>query len=378
MARTPRAIAAMLASRPSRATLCPVTPRRLAPTRPPAEMAPPTTPRATPTGASSPVRVAARATRPTIRPRVANALTRTHRGAGSSTGTGRSTTVFSATGRSTTRSAAGSSATVRSTGRRSSIWAWRAGGLSVVWVSASSAVRLRCGMPSFATADLLVSTSSSVVTPGGYPARRTATPDNAGYARPAGGVPAQARPGAYPRAGAGELTRGGAWGHVRDPAAPRPAAALGPAGGAGRGTGGLGAAPRPAQGSGAESPGGAYRGPSDGVRGLLRRDPGGGVRGRPDDDLRSGHVHDREVAGPRGDRGAARRPVRRPVRPVPDPGRRLDDPPDGRAAAGLDPAARAARADAADPGGPAAGRRRGVRVRAGLAGRTGAGRDLRR
>src|SRR5881275_513990 len=49
-----------------------------------------------------------------------------------------------------------------------------------------------------------------------------------------------------------------------------------------------------------------------------------------------------------------------PVRAVPDPGQGLDDPPDGRAAAGLDADPGAGAPDAADRRGAVAGRRRRV------------------
>src|SRR5262245_53073532 len=181
--------------------------------------------------------------------------------------------------------------------------------------------------------------------------------------RPSRRVPSQAGRRAHARAGTRRAAALGAGRHVRDPAAPRPAAALGPAVGARRRARLLGraarAAPRPED----QPPRRTHGGPPAGVRGLRGRDPGRRVRRWQDDHLRPRHVHDGEVARRRGDRGLRRSAYQGQVRAVPHARQGLDGAPDGPAGAVLVADARAGPAHAAGAGRPAApaGERLGVR-----------------
>ena len=117
----------------------------------------------------------------------------------------------------------------------------------------------------------------------------------------------------------------------------------------------------PAAGPEEEPPGGAHRGPPDGVRHVLRRHPAGRVRRRGDVDLGPRHLRDPELDRPRGEVRPARAAGAGPVHAVQDdkgPRPELDDPPDGRPGPpGLGGPAQAGRADDRGAGRAAAGRR---------------------
>ena len=141
------------------------------------------------------------------------------------------------------------------------------------------------------------------------------------------------------------------------------AAALGSAARARRRARLLGGAARHPARARAQPPGGAHGGPPARVPRVPRRDPGRPVRRGDDDDLGPRHLRDAQVPRRRGHGHVPRRARARPVRPVPDARRRLDDPPDGpagRPGPGAD--ARAARADARAHR-PAPARRRPLGVR---------------
>ena len=110
------------------------------------------------------------------------------------------------------------------------------------------------------------------------------------------------------------------------------AAALGPAARARRRArlvgGPEGHPARPGQ---AQPPGRPHRGPPARVPRVLGRHPGRPVRRRHDEDLGPRDLRDAQVPRQGGDGHLPRRAPARPLRPVPDPRRRLDDPPHGSA-----------------------------------------------
>ena len=151
---------------------------------------------------------------------------------------------------------------------------------------------------------------------------------------------------------------------LRRPRAPRAAAALGPAAGARRRARLLGAAEGGAAGPEGEPACRPHRGPPAGVPRVRGRDPEGRVRRGEDRDLGPRHLRGREGPRRRADphlRGRAREGE---VRPLPDEGRQLDDPPHGPAAdPEREPMPRAPEADARHPLDPPAARRGGLGVR---------------
>ena len=146
-------------------------------------------------------------------------------------------------------------------------------------------------------------------------------------------LPRQARPRAARPSPRATRARSGPGGALRDPGAPRQQPALGPAPGARRRAGVVGAAQGSADPPGREPPGGAHRGPPARVPRLPRRDPGRAptAPGRWRSGTR-GTYETREVPRRRGDRDACTASAcSGPLRAVPDQGQELDDPPDGPA-----------------------------------------------
>src|SRR4051794_7695096 len=169
--------------------------------------------------------------------------------------------------------------------------------------------------------------------------------------RPPRRLPLQARLRRHARAGPGSARPRGGREPLRRTRAPRPPAALGPAPGARRRARLVGRPQGHPARPGAQQPRRPHGGPPTRVHRLLGRDPGRPVRRGGHEDLGHRDLRDAQVPRGRGDGHLPRRAAARPLRPLPHPRRRLDDPPDGPARGRWAGAhARACRADAGADG----------------------------